>query len=269
MPELPEVEVARRQLEDWMRDRTIVRARVPSSRVLGTVPPRRVARFLAGRRVEAVERHGKSMLVRLSEGGALHLHLGMSGQVLLAGEPGEPAGHVRLELELDDDRRVLLDDPRMFGRVVVGPWAELAERYFVPLGPDPLLESFTPAVLFEILGRSKRPIKIVLMDQRRIAGIGNIYASEALWLSKIDPLMPAHAIRRDRAKKLHAAIRRTMTDAIQRLEAGEEYLSRGGENGFQVYDREGERCPRCRRSRIERFELGGRSTFWCRSCQRG
>ncbi len=265
MPELPEVEVVRRRLDAWAAGKVILRARVPKSRVLGTQSPRKVATFLAGRRIESVERRGKSMLLRLSDEGALHLHLGMSGSISDGGGP-KPK-HVRLELALDDGTEVRFDDPRMFGRVAVGPWAELTERYFLPLGPDPLLGELTPATLAEILGRSRRPIKIALMEQGLIAGIGNIYASEALWRSKLDPRMPANAIDRPGARRLAAAIRRTFLEAIERLEAGERYLSQGGVNAFRVYDHAGERCPRCRRAVIQKMEQGGRSTYWCPRCQ--
>lgn len=265
MPELPEVEVARRHLEQWTRDRAIVRARVPKSRVIGEQSPAAMVKFLVGRRIEAVDRKGKSMMARLSREGALFLHLGMSGQILLAPEQGR---HVRLELELEEGARVLFDDPRMFGRVAVGPWKKMEKKYFDPLGLDPMSDRFSPEDLGAILERSKRPIKLLLMDQARIAGVGNIYASEALWLAKIDPRMAANAIDARHAKSLHAAIRRAMGAAILRLEEGEKYLSAGGENRFQIYGREGERCKRCHQ-RIERYELGGRSTYWCRMCQRG
>jgi len=263
MPELPEVEVARRHLDEWARDKTILRARVPKSRVIGKQAPATIAKFLSGRKIETVERKGKSILVKLSDEGALHLHLGMTGEILLA--PGD-ARHVRLELLLDDDSRVLFDDPRMFGRVAAGPWDKLHEKYFLALGPDPMEEEFTPVSLLEILKKSQRPIKLLLMDQAKIAGVGNIYASEALWRAKIDPMLPARALDLRRAKLLHAAIRKTMTASIARLLDGEKYLSAGGENHFEIYGREGEACPRCRK-KILRYEMGGRSTYWCRACQ--
>lgn len=261
MPELPEVEIARRRLAAWTRDQVIVRARVPKSRVLGGQSPKQVRAFLEGRIAIEVERKGKSMLVRLSDGGALHLHLGMTGEIVLAGE----ASHVRLELELEGGARVQFDDPRMFGRVAVGPWAALETKYFGALGRDALRISAKD--LFEVLLRSKRPIKTVLMDQARIAGVGNIYASEALWIARIDPMRAANAIVQREVELLIKAIRSTMRAAIARLAAGERYLSRGGENRFRVYGHEGEPCPRCRLP-LQRFELGGRSTFWCRRCQK-
>ena len=263
MPELPEVEVARRHLEAWSRDRTILRARVPKSRVIGKQSPAKIAKFLSGRTIESVERKGKSILVRLSDRGALHLHLGMTGEILLA--PTD-ARHVRLELLLDDDNRVLFDDPRMFGRVAAGPWTELHKKYFLTLGPDPMQEDFTPSELIGILQKSRRPIKLLLLDQAKIAGVGNIYASEALWRAKIDPMLPARSVDSRRVKALLAAIRKTMNDSLVRLLGGEKYLSAGGENHFQIYGREGDPCPRCR-SEIIRYELAGRSTYWCRTCQ--
>jgi formamidopyrimidine-DNA glycosylase len=259
MPELPEVEIARRRLAAWTRDQVIVRAHVPKSRVLGAQSPKQVRAFLEGRTALDVERKGKSMLVRLSSAGALHLHLGMTGEIVLSG-----ATHVRLELELEGGARVQFDDPRMFGRVAVGPWETLEAKYFGALGRDALRISAKD--LFEVLLRSKRPIKTVLMDQARIAGVGNIYASEALWIAKIDPMRAANTIAQREVEPLTKAIKSTMRAAIARLAAGERYLSRGGENRFQVYGHEGEPCPRCGRP-LHRFELGGRSTFWCRKCQ--
>jgi formamidopyrimidine-DNA glycosylase len=264
MPELPEVEFARRRLSSWLQDRTIIRARVPRSRVIGKQSPAKVASFLAGRTVEGVSRKGKSLLVRLSDEGALHLHLGMTGDFSLA---PSSARHVRLALELSDGETMLFDDPRMFGRVAVGPWREMGKKYFDALGPDPMERAFTAAKLAEILSRSRRPIKLLLMDQTRIAGVGNIYASEALWLAKIDPMSPSKAIDAPHLKALHAAIRKTMSDSIARLEQGEKYLSQGGENHFRIYGREGEACPRCRK-KILRYDQAGRSTYWCRACQR-
>jgi formamidopyrimidine-DNA glycosylase len=204
------------------------------------------------------------MLVRLSRDGALHLHLGMTDQILLAPEEGR---HVRLLLELKGGGRVLFDDPRMFGRVAVGPFGELVRRYFEVLGPDPMQAELTSARFAAILESSRRPIKLLLMDQTRIAGVGNIYAAEALWRAKIDPATPAREIDAQRARALLAAIRRTMSDAIVRLEEGEKYLSAGGENHFRIYGREGEPCPRCRK-KILRHEQGGCSTYFCPLCHR-
>lgn len=263
MPELPEVEVARRKLAHWTAGRLIVRARTGKSRLLGPQSPQKVTRALRGQRVEGVERRGKHLLARLASGGALYLHLGMTGRLLL--EDG--AKHVRLALELDDGRRVLFDDPRMFGRIRVGSYPDLVERYFEPLGLDPLRDHFTPGTLQSILGRSGRPIKVALMEQHLIAGIGNIQAAEALWLAKIDPEVPARSLDPGAVRRLQRALVETVRRTIADLESGAKYLSEGGENTFFVYGRAGEKCPRCEDAHVLRTVQGGRATFYCPRCQ--
>lgn len=263
MPELPEVEVARRALARWTEGHTILRAKTGKSRLLGSQSPQKVTRALTGRRVEAVERRGKHLLVRLSAGGGLYLHLGMTGR-LLRDQPGK---HVRLALELEDGHRIHFDDARMFGRIQVGRYETLVSRYFDPLGPDPLRDRLTPGALRAILGRSRRAIKVLLMEQRLIAGIGNIQATEALWLAKIDPSAPARSLDTRAISRLARAILESIDRTIRDLESGAKYLSEGGENRFFAYGRAGEPCPRCKTGRIARIVQAGRPTFFCPRCQ--
>lgn len=268
MPELPEVEASRRLVERWSIGRQVVAVEAPPSRVLGATDPEVVRAALQGRTVERTLRKGKHLLVGLSGGAGLYLHLGMSGR-LLRRPVGSTAPHLRLALDLSDGQRVMLLDPRMFGRVEVDTLEALQARTFGPLGADAWDALPDAAGLAALLGKSSRPIKIGLMDQERLAGLGNIQAAEALWRAKIDPERPSNALRKQEWGRLVDAIRDSLKHTLANIGTEEvAYGADGGPNMFLVYDRAGEPCARCRQGRIVKTVLGGRATYTCPRCQK-
>ena len=269
MPELPEVETARRHLGAWLSGHRIVRAQAAKTRVLRGQAPRRF-KSLAGRELEQIERFGKWMLLSFDEGEGLVSHLGMTGKWVRRRETESPTPHTRATLVLDDGHALDYRDPRLFGLLVRGKIEALRRLPTLSLlGPDPL-----PAVdvdrLHAVLRRTTRTLKEALMDQRTLAGLGNIYVAESLHRARLDPRRKGTTLSRDEAERLAAVIPQVLHDALQE-EAGDEpitYVEEGGENTFLVYDRSGHPCFTCK-TPIERIVQGGRSTFYCPECQAG
>jgi formamidopyrimidine-DNA glycosylase len=267
MPELPEVETTRRQLVPLLVGRRIVGVRATRASYFFLTPPRRLARGLTGRRVDELRRVGKYLVAHLDDGARVLMHLGMTGQIgALAWDQ-----HTHLGLSFEDGRpEIAFRDVRRFGKVqLLEPGARSAR--LDRLGPDALLAS-GPALFTATRGR-RAAIKSLLLDQSVLAGVGNIYADEALFLARIRPTRPAGRLTREAWERLAAAIRRVLEGGIQ---AGgstiSDFLSPYGEEGryqddHQVYGREGEACPRCR-ARIRRIVLGQRSSHYCPRCQR-
>jgi formamidopyrimidine-DNA glycosylase len=278
VPELPEVEIAARNLRRWALGRTIVSAGAERTAryVFRPSTPQAFARAVAGARVEAIARHGKQLLVTLSKDGAplgVLAHLGMTGKWVRRsdGEPGPRFSRARLRL--DDGATLHLDDLRLFGRLRVVPGARFgALPELQALAPDPLADGIDRGRLAALLARSRLPVKVRIMDQRVLAGIGNILASEACFRARIDPRRPSRSLSRPEVDRLAAAVLEAVRETLAREEAeGEEieYVEEGGENPFLVYAREGEACPRCGRARIARVVQAQRSTFYCPRCQAG
>lgn len=253
MPELPEVEEAVQRLRRLLVGRTLVRVQ-PRHRTLEARLPPATRRALRGAVVARVERRGKHQLIHLQDGRVVHVHFRMSGDwEELEGPPPRTA---RLVLELDDGRRVALVDPRALGTVDVHP-ADAPPA--IALGPEATDPAIDPAVIHAALARRRGAIKPALLDQRLLAGVGNIYAAEALWHARIDPRSPAAGLTvRDVARLL-----RGVREALGRA-TGDRYF-RGGRR-FAVYDRAGEPCLRCR-TPISRIVQAGRSTYFCAGCQ--
>lgn len=268
MPELPEVEIARRNLAHWMEGKTIKRAVAAKTRVLTPVSPAAFARVIAGAKVGAVERRGKNLFAALSKGLGLRMHLGMTGKFVRRTRGELPPRFSRVAFEMSDGGTVHYCDMRLFGAVSVGPEKPIRERAFGGLGPDPLADGVDGRLLRERLARTKRPLKIALMDQALIAGLGNIHAAEALWRGKLSPFARADELSAEQAARLAKGILDGIRYAIDAEETPEEieYVEEGGENPFRVYDRGGEPCSRCR-TRIEKKTQGGRTTYWCPKCQ--
>lgn len=272
MPELPEVETVARSLAPQVVGRSIAAIERLDWERMVEMPPLPVFReLLVGRQIVAVGRRAKWVLLSLDDGWTLAVHLRMSGQ-LTVHEPGdEPRSHVHLVLRLDDGRRLFFDDERKFGRLRLLDTAGLA-ALDAAHGPEPLDAAFTAAELARLLAGRRTKIKPLLLDQTRIAGLGNIYASEALWLARIHPQLPAAAIDEASAGALHEAIRAVLMQAIANegssLRNYRNGYGRQGQNQehFQVYDREGRACQRCG-TPIERSVVAQRSTFFCPSCQ--
>lgn len=275
MPELPEVEIAARNLRTWLRGRTIVAAEAAPAapRLFRPSTPAAFARAVAGARVGELRRTGKHLLVSLERDGAplgLLAHLGMTGKWLRRGAGDPPTRFSRVRLVLDDGAVLHFDDLRLFGRLRLVPGARFEEvPELAALGRDPLAEGVDPGALGEALARSRLPVKVRIMDQAVLAGVGNIYASEACFRARLDPRRQGPSLSRGEVKRLAGAIHAALEDGIARQEGPEiTYVEEGGENPFLVYGKEGERCPRCRKGRIARVVQAQRSTFWCPSCQR-
>ena len=277
MPELPEVETNMRNLARWARGRTIVGVvPPPGRREIGGAAPADLVRRLRGRRVERVERRGKWILCRLSGGGGLALHLGMSGKLARLGHPfgrgSAPADALprfaRAVLALDDGTRIVLVDARRFGKLLARPYDELAASPAIAsVGPDALSGALAGA-LRAGLARTRRSVKEALLDQRIVGGIGNLYATEALWRARIHPATPAPDLDAAALRRLVLAIRAALRHGLAEHEGSElpAYLEDGAPNVFRVYGRAGERCPRCR-TVVESIVLGGRTSAYCPSCQ--
>jgi len=266
MPELPEVEIARRTLERWLGGSEVTGAQAEKTRVF-----RSGGRTAFGRlrgRLHRADRHGKVLLVSLEGGQGFLSHLGMTGKWIRR-PAGEQVPHSRARLLLADGTVVHYRDPRLFGRIEPHPAGMLRDLPVVrSLGPDPLLTPLSGRQLREAVGPTRAPIKVALMDQSRIAGLGNIHAAEALWRARLHPSRPARSLQPPEWTRLATAIRRGLEFALA-AEDGEEiaYVEEPGtENPFKVYARSGAPCPRCG-TPIRLLRQAGRRTDWCPTCQ--
>lgn len=271
MPELPEVETTRRGLAPLVCGATVA-AVVVRNRAMRQPIPRNLAHILTGRRIDALERRAKYLLFRAGDG-TLIVHLGMSGRlwVVAAGTP--PETHDHFDLALANDRIVRLRDPRRFGLVLWHAGDPLTHKLLRDIGPEPLSDALNAGWLYrETRGRSGA-IKNALMDSHLIAGIGNIYANEALFRARINPKLPARRIGLARYAILVDKIRETLAEAIAAGGSSlRDYVNSAGEAGyfqnqFFVYGRSGEPCLTCRTA-VRSLVLGQRSTFYCPQCQR-
>jgi formamidopyrimidine-DNA glycosylase len=274
VPELPEVETVRRRIAPLVEGATIASAEIVDPRLTRPVSPSLVADALVGERIAAVERRGKYLLWRLGSGRTLVVHLRMTGSLLHSPSGELPAdAHRRATLALDTGAAVGYRDVRRFGT-----WELLDDGHLRPylasrLGPEPLAPSFTSARLARMVAGRQAPIKAVLLDQRRIAGIGNIYADEALWRARIHPLRPAGELDAAEIARLHRAVRAVLRRGIERQGSTlRDYMTPDGEGGgmqheFHVYGRLGQPCDRCGHP-IERIVVVGRGTWFCPHCQR-
>jgi formamidopyrimidine-DNA glycosylase len=276
VPELPEVEIAARNLRRWTRGRTIERVEVdPRARyVFRPSSPARFARSLESARVGEIRRLGKHLLVSLEKDGAplgLLAHLGMTGKWLRRREDDPPARFSRARFHLDDGAVLHFVDMRLFGRLRIVSGARFEEVPEVAaLGPDPLEQGVDPDRLAGVLARSRLPVKVRIMDQAVLPGVGNIQASEALFRARIDPRRKGPSLSRREVKALAGAVLASIHASIAQQEGPEiTYVEEpGSENPFLVYGREGERCPRCRKAEIRRVVQAARSTFFCPRCQK-
>ena len=295
MPELPEVETVRRQLEPQVVGRRVESAEVLDERWTRPRSPRELERAVASRRIEGVDRRGKYLLVRLEGDHTLVMHLRMTGNLLLrpADASGEsavdlmeaPLGGPRLYeshpdarflravIRLDDGSEVWFTDARRFGHAEVLTGDELEPYFAARLGLEPLSDELTPQALCRVAAGRTAPLKSFLLNQAGVAGIGNIYADEALWRARLHPLSPAGSMRPEHCEDLCEGI-------VEALEAGlahggssiDDYRDARGERGsmqdeFLVHTREGEPCVRCGET-IRRIVVGGRSTYFCPGCQK-
>jgi formamidopyrimidine-DNA glycosylase len=287
MPELPEVETVCRQLEPELEGRRIEALEVLDERWTRPVPAAEVERAVAGRTIEALGRRGKYLLLALDGARTLVMHLRMTGNLVLVegeetldpsqgmrlyeGERSTSERHLRARFALDDGRQLWFTDPRRFGEAFLIDDAGLEAR-FAKLGVEPLSADFTAELLGARAAGRSAPLKSFLLDQAHVAGVGNIYADEALFRARLHPLSPAGSMKPEH----HLALRDAVVEA---LEAGlthggasiDDYRDGRGEKGemqneFLVHTREGEPCPACG-GPIARIVVSGRSTYFCPACQ--
>jgi formamidopyrimidine-DNA glycosylase len=270
--------MARRCLARWARGRRVKSVVVHDARVLGRAPRSALA-ALEGTRFTAFDRRGKHLLLTLMQGRArvgLWSHLGMTGKWVRR-QDGTAPRFSRVALRLDDETVLHYADLRLFGRLRVVEGADFGRvPELAALGPDPLHDGVDVERLATRLARSKKPIKPLLLDQRLLAGLGNIQASEALFRARIDPRRPAQSLTRAEVGRLAKGIVSSIADTLSDF-AAHGVVGRGRDivyveepgtpNPFRVYGREGERCPRCGRATIVRVVQEGRATFYCPRCQ--
>ena len=271
MPELPEVETVARGIRPSLVGRTISNVEVDWARSVVDLDPEEFARRLTDREVLGVERRGKWIVILLAGGGALLVHLRMSGRLIWDSciDPDDP--HVRARFTLDSGEALCFSDTRKFGRLRL---VEDAASALSDLGPEPLSDDFTIERFAEMLAGRKGRIKSMLLNQRFIAGLGNIYTDESLWRAGIHPLRPANSLSPTDTKKLYHAIRCLLSDAVASggtTLRDARYVSSDGRAGefaqeLAVYGRAGEPCPLCGEA-IVRIRVGQRSTHFCPKCQ--
>jgi formamidopyrimidine-DNA glycosylase len=284
MPELPEVETIKRVLEKSIVGKTIKNIEVRKAKIFQGNP-----REVIGKKIEGIERRGKMLIIKLSGDRALVIHFKLTGQMVWIPEAGErvtvghpipfagtelPAKTTHVIFEIDGGK-LFYNDLRQFGWIKVITNYELRIMdYLKNLGPEPFDKEFTVEYLQRIFSRSSKPIKLVLMDQTKIAGVGNIYANEALFEAKILPTKPAKQLSNEAIEQLRKAIIKVLEEGIKyggSSAKDEAYIKPTGEPGsyqhhFRVYQRAGQRCRSCG-AIIKRINLGGRGTFWCPNCQ--
>ena len=294
MPELPEVETIRRQLAPEVTGRRIESAEILDERLTRPEDPERVAEALPGRRIEAVGRRGKYLLLELEGGRALALHLRMTGNLLLRPADDGPVAdlmevdrlggprlyesppeirHLRARLGFDNGSELLFTDVRRFGQAVLLAKDEVEEYFAARLGVEPLSDSLTPEELCRVAAGRTLPLKSFLLTQSAVAGIGNIYADEALHRAGLHPLSPAGSMRPEHCEALVEGIVEALEAALELGGSSiDDYRDARGERGgmqdeFLVHTREGKPCPRCGEA-IQRIVVGGRSTYFCPACQK-
>ena len=278
MPELPEVETVCRGLAPFMEGRTL--ARVDQRRKDLRFPfPKQFAKRLVGRRVERIRRRAKYILISLDDGAVLIIHLGMSGRMTIT-PPGrcapEPGKHDHVVFGMDAGAVIMFNDVRRFGLMDLGREDTLDQHPLLcDIGPEPLGNVFSGAYLSERLKGRKTPIKSALLDQKIVAGLGNIYVCEALYRAGISPKRLASTVAGVRAERLVPIVRNVLEEAIAKGGSTlKDYVQSDGELGyfqheFAVYGREGEPCPGCDcKTSVQRIVQSGRSTFYCAKRQR-
>ena len=273
MPELPEVETMVRTLRPHVEGRTFGRPTVLRDSAIGLPEPSDFCRQLTGQRAVTVSRRGKYILISLAAGGLLIVHLRMTGQIAFVAPDTAPTPHTRVVIPLDNGQALHYIDQRTFGKLYVLPDSDVSRlEGLATLGPEPLAAAFTAAGFRQALGRTSRPIKSTLLDQTVVAGIGNIYADEALFRAAIHPATPARALRPAQTRRLQEAIRQVLSDGIaHRGTTFRHFRNAEGEQGghqahLAVYGRSGEPCPTCGES-LQRLVLSGRSSHFCPHCQ--
>jgi formamidopyrimidine-DNA glycosylase len=276
MPELPEVELVARALDRLVTGSRIVTAKLLYARLAPETSPRSFASKLRGARVESVGRRGKHILVQLDNGRVLITHLRMTGRFLYLPLAAQLPKHTHAIFQLDSKRQLIFTDQRHFGMMKIVEATELnGAKELRELAPEPFSEAFTIDYLHGALSRSRRTLKETLLDQRRVLGLGNIYAAEVMFMARVNPFLVAAELAKGRVPRLHRAILDVLAESLSHgstinvdpEDIDGSYYAGGYDGHWRVYDREGEPCPVCR-ARIRRTSHAGRSTFFCPRCQR-
>lgn len=273
MPELPEVETIRVRLAPAVEGRSIAEAEILDSRLTRPLDSSQVAAELNGLRIAVLDRRGKYLVFRFSDERALLAHLRMTGSFLLA-RAGEfrAVPHLRAVLKLDNGSDVAYRDVRRFGTWLLLEAAEVEPYLSLKNGPEPFGELFTTGFLRERLAGRRAPVKAALLDQRTVAGLGNIYADEALWLARVHPERPAGELTAGEVRRIRGGVRRALERGIARQGATlRDYRTPEGDSGsmqddFMAYGRDGEPCERCG-TPISKTRVAGRGTWFCPACQ--
>lgn len=269
MPELPEVETIIHEIAPHIVGRTITSIQVFWDRTVRQPSPEEFRTRLVGQEIAGIARRGKYLLFKLSGGSTLVIHLKLTGS-LWQTLPPEGMKFVRAALGLDEGRHIYFRDPRKFGKMWLVPDATLATG---ELGPEPLEPQFTAAILGARLNRHRIPVKAAILDQGLVAGIGNMYADEALFSARIHPLRPADSLTSSEVKRLHKAIQEVLLAGIGSKGASvENYYRPDGSKGsahtqFKVAHQRGGTCPRCGKP-IDYIKVRGRGTYFCPRCQK-
>ena len=274
MPELPEVETIRLQLASALEGRRLERIEVLDPRWCEPAPPASISDALDGRVIETTGRRGKYLILSFEDDIHLVMHLRMTGNLLLAPVAAEEPAHLRVRMALEGGENLLFVDVRRFGTgdVLLGSDA-LSEFFASRLGVEPLSPDFTAEALRAQARGRRQPVKAFLLNQERVAGVGNIYADEALFRARIHPLRPVGTLRRPQIVALREAVVETLELGIDSKGASiDDYRHVDGARGsfqdrFLVHTREGEPCPRCG-TPIRKLRAAGRGTYICPSCQR-
>ncbi|HEX6039787.1 bifunctional DNA-formamidopyrimidine glycosylase/DNA-(apurinic or apyrimidinic site) lyase [Longimicrobium sp.] len=270
MPELPEVETIVRDLAHLLPGAKIKGVEVVRPDLIEDDTPEGFARKIRGKKIRSVVRRAKNIVMDLG-GERLLVNLGMTGRLLVARAGDDEPTHLGVRIGLDRGRELRYHDVRRFGRLWTVTEAQW-QAWDGQLGVEPLSDAFSADWLVQAAGRSKVAIKVWLMDQARVVGVGNIYASEALFRARVDPRRPANSLTPDELARVRDGVQAVLREAIDHR--GTTFLdyrdARGEEGAFaarlKVYDREGQPCPGCK-GHVERIVQGGRSTFFCPSCQ--
>ena len=275
MPELPEVETIRRQLAPAVEGRVLERMEVLDARWCEPAPPEEVADAVRGRRIERLSRRGKYLIWELEDEVYVAMHLRMTGNLLVVPADDDPPErpHLRVRLVLDDGARVLFVDVRRFGTGIVLLGEAALEEYFSSrLGVEPLSPDFTAEALRELARGRRAPVKAFLLSQERVAGVGNIYADEALFRARIHPLRPVGTLKRGQIVALRDAVVESLEAGIDAKGASiDDFRHTDGAQGsfqdrFLIHLREGEPCVRCGNT-VKKMRAAGRGTYVCERCQ--
>ena len=277
MPELPEVEFARRCWARWADEKTVLGVTAQASRILRPRSPRAL-QSLRGATFFDFQRRGKNLLLRArraKEEVGIWSHLGMTGKWVRRPKGAEVPRFARVRLDLNDGRSLFYCDMRLFGRLQLVPGARFEDiAELRALGPDPLADGVDVGRLFTKLQATRLPVKVALLDQRLLAGVGNIQASEALHRAGLDPRRPARSLDRAETRRLAAGIRQSIAATLKDFhstvtdDSDIAYVEEPGtDNPFAAYDRAGQRCRRCKKGILTRIVQAGRSTFFCPNCQ--